>query len=147
MEQLSLLDLLAAEPEPAAPAPRTNPHPWCEACGEHEYMSYLMPGESKAFGHPVCIGMNLTLNHIHYAMGMANINAERDPYPCCHGGGTLHGKTIRNPTRQHWIDHANAYIERAKVKWKNYPLSLLAEIGELRVKNGISPDETPDITE
>ncbi|MGL3805871.1 hypothetical protein ACSYDW_07200 [Paeniglutamicibacter sp. R2-26] len=149
-DQLSLLDLLTEDPEPAPattlPAPRIDPHPWCEACGEHEYMAHLMPSESARFGHPVCMGMNLTLNHISYAMGQANTHEEREPYPCCHDKHGIHGKKISKPTRQHWLDHANAYIARAQVKWKNHPMSLLAEVGELRVRHGIAPDEAPVIT-
>lgn len=141
MDQPSLLDLLAPEPEP--PAPREDPWKLCEACGEKEIYSWIHPNASAKFGHPVCIGMELTLNHIHFAMGQSTLALNGGSYECCLDKHGIHGKKISKPTREHWLDHAHAYIERAKTKWNRHPLSLLAAVGEIRAKHSVAPDEAP----
>ena len=145
MEQLSLLDLLEPEPTPEPPVKQSLSQ-WCEACGEVEFMQQLMPGETKRFGHPVCLGMNLTLNHIHYSMGQTNTHDLRDPYPCCHDKHGIHGKKISKPTREHWLDHVRVDIERAQAKWKLHPISLMHAVEQMRGKHGITPAEAPIIT-
>lgn len=140
--QLSALDLLAPPPPPKRePTAWVTPPP-CEACGGNGLYDWIHPLDSQRFGHPVCIGMNLTLNHIHHGMGRAGGKWD-ETIPCCHGKGTLHGKTINKPTRDQWLDHARLDIERAKVKWANYLPSLIKAVGDLRHEYGVAKDEAP----
>lgn len=152
--QGDLLELLQSAPTeyktPAAPAPATHNSMsrWCEACGEIEFMQTIHDRDSALHGHPVCLGMNLTLSHVHYYLKRAGGGwPEEDPTPCCYDKSGIHGKKISKPTRAHYLDHAQFDIARAAHKWKRHLPSLIKAIGALREKHGITPDEAPVIQE
>ena len=143
---MSALDLL----EPPTP-PKREPSAWisprpCEACGKTEINHWSHPMDSQRFGHRVCIAMNLTLNHVHHGLARAAGKWD-DEISCCHDKHGIHGKSIKRPTREQWLDHARSDMERAKAKWVNHLPSLIAEVGLLRVKYGITPDEAPVVSE
>ena len=141
-EQLSLFDL-----EPAPVKPRKPPAP-CEACGKVEVNHWIHVLDTAKAGHPVCISMNLTLNHIAYSMGQGYTKPGEKPYPCCHDQHGIHGKKIANPTREHWLDHVRVDIERAaKGPWARQLWHLIRAVADLREKYGITPDEAPVIPE
>lgn len=121
---------------------------WCEACGDVEFMQTIHDRDTQRFGHPVCVSMNLTLNHVQYWMIAASGSwGEDEPYPCCHDKHGIHGKKISKPTREHFLDHARADIARARTKWQLHLPSLIKAVADLRAQYGITPDEAPVIPE
>lgn len=140
--QLDALALLTPEPAPVTQRPSRVP---CEACGVPELSPWLHPEFTKKFGHPVCINMQLTYNHIRFALAASH--AVDGITQCCYDKHGIHGKAVRKPTREQWLDHARAYIDAAKSRWALHLPSLIGAVGGLRVKYGVTPDEAPVVTE
>lgn len=152
--QTSIFDLLT-EGEANQTAPRSAqasyeiPAP-CPACGEEspsQFMADLnhwgMPGDREDFGHEVCVSMSLKLNHLHHGLARAG-----DKWPektsCCWTESDLHGRHVKKPTREQWLDHARKDLERCLVLWKLHLPSLRKAVAEFRVLYGITPQEFPN---
>ena len=164
--QLDLLELVADDLLAAPPKFRGFPRPTepaipespltCPACGETEPNAmlahnnhHIMPIDTREHGHPVCIGMNLTRNHVHYYLKRASghVWPGETPMPCCYDKHGIHGKKISKPTRTHYLDHAKFDLARAAKTWRLHLPSLIKAVADLRTQYGITPDEAPVITE
>lgn len=151
--QLDALDLLAP------PKPPANPHASyqmvnpCPACGEespNEFMAELnhwgMPNERHKFGHDVCASMSLKLNHVHHALARAG-NKWEEGATCCWSKTDLHGKAIKKPNREHWLDHARHELTATTKLWALHLDSLIREVSALRKTYGVKPSECPIVEE
>lgn len=150
--QVSIFDLLKPEKRPEPPV---DPHASyemlnpCPACGEKSATDFMaglnhwgMPSDREKFGHEVCVSMNLKLNHVHHALARAGRKWDEDT-PCCYDKNGLHGKAVRKPTREQWLDHARFELIRTRQLWHLHMDSLIQAVAECRERYGITPHECP----
>jgi len=141
--QLDALALLEPDPTAAGPTPATiaalaGP---CQGCGVDstnplwfEINHTIMPRDTQRTGFPVCVSMNLTYNHIVYAMGQV---VAKEPSTCCYGKQSLHGRTVNKPTREQLLDHVHAYYNYAKGPWRLRLEELASEVLGLALIRGV----------
>lgn len=104
---------------------------WCgrEYAGGYNSFDYNCNhgpmGLDESTGLRLCTTMNLTKNHVTYAMAnLGNVirNATADtsnaiPTACCWGKNDLHGRHVRKPTVEQWAEHMRRDFHTALQKW------------------------------
>lgn len=146
--QGDLLTLL--EPEVTV---RRMPSRWmvpCAGCGTHdvevtegrEGLTYW-PGSQLGADHPVCSSMFTLHNHVLSDMlnAAAVTKGEVRMEYCCYGKEWMHGKSIKYPTRDQWLDHARSSFIGASRRWARWPGSLARIITTEAERIGINPTE------
>jgi len=115
--QLDLFALL--EPAPTAAAP-TVPLT-CPGCGQTSQNAYLAnlnhwlhPADTRSFGQPVCISMNMRRNHVTYWLRVISGAYESPDKKCCHGATKDHKGRA---TRDNYLQHLRGDIARAADAW------------------------------
>lgn len=117
--QLDLLDLL---PKPAALTPAPEPPLTCPGCGQTSPSTHLAglnhwihPADTRDAGHPVCIGMNLTRNHVQYWCMVISGAYQSPDKKCCHGAIKTH---VGRERREYWMDHLRQDIIASFRYWR-----------------------------
>lgn len=69
-------------------------------------------------GQRMCTGMNLTRNHVVYAVGQIDKALAGEPaYQCCWDKHGLHGKAVRKPTVMQLADHLRWQLDHSRTTW------------------------------
>jgi hypothetical protein len=122
--QLDALALL--EPDAQAvrpPVVPTAPEPplVCPGCGQKSESvwaarndHWLHPADTRAYGRPVCIRMNLTRCHVTYWLKCLSGEYTAPDKKCCHGAMKHHKGRV---TRAYELEHLRADVTRAEAAW------------------------------
>jgi len=157
--QVSIFDLLDAGRPLAKPKhPHMAPTPsfpiYCVMCGAEQkhYFDYSVNHTPMgwAAGQRMCTAMNLTRNHVSYAVNqiVKSLSGEM-PDQCCWDNRGLHGKAVRKPTVMQLADHLRWQIDRTRQAWGNraalfdaWIVATLIDYGVFRYS--LDPEEYPE---
>lgn len=173
--QVSIFDLLEPE-KPTAPAPAVGRmggpripalfQPlegsdlyciWCGFAYAGGYNSFDFScnhgpmGLDEGAGLRLCTTMDLTKNHVTYAMAnLANVirNATADtsnaiPTACCWGKNDLHGRHVRKPTVEQWAEHMRRDFHTALQKWGRHRGALRKWYSDELTEHGLAKYSQP----
>ncbi|WP_427017833.1 hypothetical protein ACQCSX_04260 [Pseudarthrobacter sp. P1] len=138
--QLDLLDLLHPEPAPPALAPATVTPLLCPGCGEASPDAWsarndhwIHPADTRDFGRPVCIRMNLTRGHVLYWLKCLSGEYVAPDKKCCHGAMKHHKGRV---TRAYELEHLREDLAKAQAAWPD-----MAWLRPLLDKHGVTLEE------
>lgn len=100
-------------------------------------------------GQRICMGMNLTRNHVKYAVTqITKALAGEPPSQCCWDKYGLHGKAVKKPSVMQLADHLRWQLDHSRTAWgvradlfDEWVAAYLLDHGVL--KYSLDPDEYP----